>query len=237
MKITDTSQLQSKWIPFLQSQLSSHLLCAFCHGESAADSFVGSRSNPWRVALFLDTTNPEELPDFFEIQSQTPNTVFISFIFSHAMVQQAEDVYPLEFLAYAQHHKVLYGEFPFAGFVPQVSHLRAQCERELRGMLIHLRREYFLTPSTAKSRRALMAAVALKAQDIFPGVVWLLTQAWHQEPVQLWQIICEQLQVQDMHQVHLDLVNQNCKDNGMWDTAIKNYIAALEAIVQKVDVL
>ena len=50
-----------------------------------------------------------------------------------------------------QYHQVVFGEDVLSSIEIQPEHLRLQCERELRGKLIHLRQEYLNTGG--KSRR------------------------------------------------------------------------------------
>lgn len=57
-------------------------------------------------------------------------------------IQCSVDVFPLEFLSLKSVHRTLYGEDLLAGLTIDRKELRFQCERELLGKLIWLRRIY-----------------------------------------------------------------------------------------------
>ncbi len=86
------------------------------------------------------------------------------------------DSFPMEFLALQRHHRVVYGEDPLAALAIDQQLLRLQCERELKGKLLHLREGYLATegrarPLTALIRRSLMTFVPLfEALLVLKGV-------------------------------------------------------------------
>ena len=63
-------------------------------------------------------------------------------IFSDAMVRDAADVFPIEFLDLRASRQILFGEDPFPDLRVDSGHLRLQCERELREKMMRLREAY-----------------------------------------------------------------------------------------------
>jgi predicted nucleotidyltransferase len=63
-------------------------------------------------------------------------------LFSPALIADAADVFPIEFLDIRQFHVVLAGADPLAGVEIRPDHLRHQCERELREKMMRLREGY-----------------------------------------------------------------------------------------------
>jgi hypothetical protein len=59
-----------------------------------------------------------------------------------AILADAVDVFPIEFLDIRTHHVVLHGSDPFAAIHVGVEPLRLQCEREFREKLMRLREGY-----------------------------------------------------------------------------------------------
>lgn len=57
-------------------------------------------------------------------------------------IERSLDVFPIEFLDMLDRHEVLLGRDPLIGIAPEATHLRHQCESELKGKLIHLRAFY-----------------------------------------------------------------------------------------------
>lgn len=59
-------------------------------------------------------------------------------IFSPKFIDEAADVFPIEFLDIRAHHLVVYGDDPFSNLDVHKDHLRTQCERELREKLMRV---------------------------------------------------------------------------------------------------
>ncbi|MXZ72349.1 MAG: nucleotidyltransferase domain-containing protein [Acidobacteria bacterium] len=81
-------------------------------------------------------------------------------LLSPAIIRESADVFPIEFLDLQASHRVLHGSDPFATFEVELSHLRMQCERELREKMMRLREAY------------------IEAHDAPPALTRLLTQSY-----------------------------------------------------------
>lgn len=64
------------------------------------------------------------------------------YYFTLKEIQSSEDVFPLEFLHIAHRNAVIAGAAPLPNYEPNMECLRLECERELRGLLVHLRRAF-----------------------------------------------------------------------------------------------
>jgi hypothetical protein len=97
-------------------------------------------------------------------------------LFSTELLQASADVYPIELLDIAQHHRVVYGDDPTEGIVIDRSHLRIQCERELREKLMRLREGYIEYRGRAAPQvlRDLLALSYPSFVRIFRGCAYLL---------------------------------------------------------------
>ena len=68
--------------------------------------------------------------------------VAIPFFITPEFIASAVDSYPVEFLDIQTSHRILYGEDYFSRCEIDRENLRRQCERELRGVLIRLQKEF-----------------------------------------------------------------------------------------------
>jgi hypothetical protein len=78
-------------------------------------------------------------------------------LFSPPLIAEASDVFPIEFLDIAANHVLLYGENPFAALKIDRTHLRIQCERELREKMMRLREAFVQANDRAPAIRRLLA--------------------------------------------------------------------------------
>jgi len=91
-------------------------------------------------------------------------------------INSSLDSFPLEFMALQRHYRVVFGQDVLQGLAIEQRLLRLQCERELKGKLLHLREAYLATEGRARAltaliRRSLAAFVPLfEALLVLKGV-------------------------------------------------------------------
>jgi len=81
-------------------------------------------------------------------------------------MQSSLDSFPIEFLNLKEHHQVVYGEDVLEGLQIPREALRLQCERELKGKLLHLRGAYLMT----EGKRPILQAVITRALPSFASI-------------------------------------------------------------------
>jgi len=95
-------------------------------------------------------------------------------LFSPELIRDSLDVYPIEFLDIARHHRVLHGGDPLGAVTANGVHLRIQCERELREKLMRLREGYVECRGSARALRRLLAASYPSFAAVWRGCLHLL---------------------------------------------------------------
>lgn len=175
MGIQSVEQLRTALQSTLDAIPEGKCIGAFAFGACMDDDFNPKQG--FEIGFFLHSLNPKELPDFAPIiKAFGKANSSLGFLFTPDMVHSASDTYPLEFLNLANRHAVLHGEFPLQGFMPHPMALRHQCERELRGLLIHLHREFAIHSGSPKELRAMLQYTLPRFQPVFRGIYWLLNQ-------------------------------------------------------------
>ena len=94
--------------------------------------------------------------------------------FTTAELQDAADVFPIEFLQMEKARKVLFGHDPFEFVQISRANLRHQTEYELRTKLIRLRRLYIPASATTDKLSALMTDSLASFAALFRAVLILL---------------------------------------------------------------
>lgn len=94
-------------------------------------------------------------------------------IFSPALIEQATDVFPMEFLDICSHRVVLHGEDPLTSLDVRTDHLRLQCEREIREKMMRLREAYLEAQGSDRKLRRLCAESYPAFAAIFRGALRL----------------------------------------------------------------
>lgn len=98
---------------------------------------------PWTISFILRDNSSQSLEPLRKLlpKAKKENLEF-RYFFTVKEIQTSEDVFPQEFLHIANRNTVLAGQQPLPGYVPNLEALRLECERDLRGFLIHLRQAF-----------------------------------------------------------------------------------------------
>lgn len=142
-KLLSVQEIQkSDWPSILQNALGDNLISAFIHGDCLMEGYDAINS-PWTVSFILKDNSVNSLKKLQELlpKAQKENIEFLYF-FTQNEINASEDVFPLEFLHLANRNQAIAGIDPLKDYTPNLSCLRLECERELRGLMIHLRQAY-----------------------------------------------------------------------------------------------
>lgn len=130
------------------------------YGSAAGDDFVPGKSDLNLAIVLEHCTFPylkalhEHLPKWHTLGAATP------LLLDRRFVEQARDVFPMEFHDIKEQHRVLYGEELFARLEIDGRHLRYQAEHEVRGKLLRLRALYAEVGADRKRLENLMLSSA-----------------------------------------------------------------------------
>ncbi|MFH1541389.1 MAG: hypothetical protein ABID79_06045 [Elusimicrobiota bacterium] len=80
-------------------------------------------------------------------------------IFTTEQFRKSADVFPIEFLDMKDNHKILYGEDPLENLEIGNTHLRHECEFELKGKLLKLRQGYVASRNKSDIKNLLVNSI------------------------------------------------------------------------------
>ncbi|MDD5688100.1 MAG: hypothetical protein PHE88_09760 [Elusimicrobia bacterium] len=81
-------------------------------------------------------------------------------LFTIEQLKKSTDVFPIEFLDMKDNRKILYGEDPFKNLEIKNTHLRHECEFELKGKLLKLRQGYMVSQSKSDVQKLLINSIS-----------------------------------------------------------------------------
>lgn len=116
-------------------------------------------------------------------------------LFSRELIRDSLDVYPVEFLDISRHHQVLHGEDPFLDVELDTSHLRLQCERDLREKLMRLREGYVECGGATRPLRRLLAASHTSFVPLWRACLHLLGCEAPAHDSEVISCLCERLEL------------------------------------------
>jgi len=84
------------------------------------------------------------------------------------------DVFGVEFLDFQLVHETILGADPFAALQFDKKHVRLQCERELKAMLVRLRQGYLASAGDKRMLRDILISTAKGLAPLLRAMLWIL---------------------------------------------------------------
>jgi hypothetical protein len=161
------------FIDDLRSTHGRNLASVILDGSAAACDFVPKQSD-YNILVALNKIGPVDLRNAqacVREWARLGNPVPVYFTVSE--LQNAADVFPIEFHQMSIARKVLYGPDVLAGLNISDKFLRLQAEYELRSKLIQLRRQYIPASTSVNGLKSLMAESLASFAALFRAVLIL----------------------------------------------------------------
>lgn len=168
--------MKQYFVDFIDDLKATHgknLVSVILYGPAAIDAFLPKRSD-YNILIALNKIGPEDLRNAHAAMREwhrmgNPMPAY----FTVSELQNAGDVFPIEFSQMEAARKVLYGADVLAGLEFSDQHLRHETEYELRSNLIRLRRRYIEASTSVDGLKRLMAESVSAFVPIFRAVLIL----------------------------------------------------------------
>jgi hypothetical protein len=163
----------SAFIDDLKHTHGSNLASVTLYGSAAAGDFIPERSD-YNILIALKKIRPEDLRNAHACVREWHRLGHpVPVYFTVSELQNAADVFPIEFHQMEVAHKVLYGDDVLAGLKISDAFLRHQTEYELRSKLLLLRRQYIPASGSVEGLSNLMGESLASFSAIFRAVLLL----------------------------------------------------------------
>ena len=224
-KILSVAELQnSEWPKLFEEALGDNLISDFVHGDCLMEGFSALES-PWTVSFILKSNSVEDMLPLQKLTAKAKHeNIVFNHVFSRFEIKSSQDVFPLEFLHIKSKNVTLCGEAPLADFSPNLAELRIECERELRGLLVHLRRA-FLYLKEDRNPHGIYVRSTTTLLPLLYGVYYLATGKYPENHEQVYEMF-PGVRIPNM-----------TNDNDVIVSNINKYIEAVTTIVNQVDAM
>ncbi len=168
--------MQHQFAAFIDDLKATHgknLASVILYGSAATGDFV-PRSSDYNILIALHKIAPRDLRNAHaSIREWHKLGHPIPVYFTVSELQNAADVFPIEFHQMEAARKVLYGKDVLANLKISDAFLRHQVEYELRSKLILLRRQYIPASESVEGLKNLMAESLSSFAALFRAVLML----------------------------------------------------------------
>jgi predicted nucleotidyltransferase len=168
--------MQHQFAAFIDDLRSTHgknLASVILYGSAAKGDFVPARSD-FNVLIALNKITPKDLRNAHASVREWHKLGHpVPVYFTVGELENAADVFPIEFHEMERARKVLYGRDVLADLKISDEYLRHQVEYELRSKLILLRRQYIPASESVEGLKNLMAESLSSFATLFGAVLML----------------------------------------------------------------
>ena len=170
---TDMQHQFAAFIDDLRATHGKNLASVILYGSAATGDFIRNRSD-YNLLIALHKITPKDLRNAHASVREWHKLGHpIPVYFTVGELQNAADVFPIEFHEMERARKVLYGRDVLADLKISDSYLRHQAEYELRSKLILLRRQYIPASESVEGLKNLMAESLSSFATLFSAVLML----------------------------------------------------------------
>lgn len=162
------------FIDDLRATHGRNLASVILYGSAATGDYVQEVSD-FNILIALDKITPRDLRQAHaSVREWAKLGQPVPVYFTVSELQNAADVFPIEFHQMETARKVLYGKDVLADVTISDKYLRHQVEYELRSKLILLRRQYIPASASVEGLKSLMAESLASFAALFKAVLLLL---------------------------------------------------------------
>jgi len=136
-------------------------------GEKAKEPYIN-------FLVVVDDNTPSELAKCAPfMKGWRKNLISTPLFLATDYIARSLDTFPLEFMAMQQSYVMVTGDDPLESLEFSTADVRSQCERELKGKLIHLRAEYLNLRGDKKGLTDLVRRSLATFRLLFTGALYL----------------------------------------------------------------
>jgi predicted nucleotidyltransferase len=162
--------------------------------------------------------------------------VTVPFFMTKEFIAHSLDSYPIEFLDIQSNYRVLFGEDVFSQLDIKRSDLRLQCERELRGISIHLRKEFISSGGNSRVLFKLLNASLKRLMPVFRAMLKLTDKSVPNMKSDVIMAVEDRFNLGASalsHALELDRLTTN--GGGALGDFFDKYAKAIDALIESID--
>lgn len=151
-----TEQFLEEVVGALRSGLGNDVISIALYGSATGPDYVEGKSDV-NLVVVLESLEVRHLRALVpHVRAWRKKRIATPLLLDRAFLRNSLDVFPMEFSDLRERHRLLYGEDVFSSLDIDLGKLRDQCEREIRGKLLHLHEAYLELAGTKGAVEALL---------------------------------------------------------------------------------
>ena len=149
------------------------LVSVILYGPAARGEEMKGRTFVHFMAVVRDNTPSALAPCTAYMKRWMKDRIAVPLFITPDYIGNSLDTFPLEFMEMKSSYAVVYGEDVLGGIEFREGDVRSECEREIKGKLLHLRAEYLMHRGNWKELAHLVHRSLESFRLVFAGVLFL----------------------------------------------------------------
>jgi hypothetical protein len=164
-KITNPNEIVGSFVSDYLGVFGNDLECVLMYGSAVTHEYQPGKSDI-NMAVILENNGIPQIARCKDVQHKWRRFgVATPFFMTKSYIASSLDTYPIEFLDMQSNYRILHGEDILANIEISREHLRLQCERELKGAALHIRKAFI---GGAGSVRVMNGILRESLKALFP---------------------------------------------------------------------
>ncbi len=164
-KIKNPNDSVAEFVSDYRGVFGEQLVSIIMYGSAVTHEYRPGVSDI-NMAVVLTDNSVAQVAKCMAVQKKwSRRKVATPFFMTREYIARSLDTYPVEFLDMQNNYRVLCGNDVLAGLEIRREHLRLQCERELKGAALHLRKGFV---QSRGDKRVLKGLLAVSVRSLVP---------------------------------------------------------------------
>ena len=159
-----------------QEIFGGELLSIILYGSAARGEYVPRKSDINFMIIVTDRGMSFLHKALPLVEKWKKCAVAVPLYITDTYLKTSVDVFPIEFLNIKSHYKLVYGQDLIKILEIDKKDLRRECEREIKGKLLHLRQGYFTSRAERKKLQKLFAVSLDAFINLLPAILYLCNE-------------------------------------------------------------
>jgi hypothetical protein len=233
-KVKNPNDIVASLVSDYREVLGDSLVSVIMYGSAVTHEYVPGVSDI-NIAVVLTDDDIHHVSRSVAVQRKWRRYgVATPFFMTRRYIAASLDTFPIEFLDMQNNYRVLHGDDVLAGLEIGHEYLRLQCERELKGAALHLRRAFVQCEG---GERLLYELLKSSLRRLLPVFKALLVLGGESIPRTRSDVIAA---VEDMYKMGASVVSEVHNSDkrvlhGRYQDVFERYVTVVDELVRSVD--
>ncbi|MDP2983545.1 MAG: hypothetical protein Q8O92_09490 [Candidatus Latescibacter sp.] len=178
-------KVADEFLQNVKSCFGENLQSVILYGPAARDENAPGRFSIHFLVVVRDNTPSALAPCSVFVKKWAKKGIAVPLFLTQEYIRDSLDTFPLEFMEMKSSYQMIFGEDVLGTITFQGCDVRSECEREIKGKLLHLRAEYLLHRGNRKGLIDLIHRSLNTFRLVFAGALFLKKSAIPEKTAEL----------------------------------------------------